>query len=165
MTVIRYGAAAGFPSLASPGPPNRGENFFCGGAAAESGIEQIIDVADLAPTVDAGLVSWELSGWFGGYAAQRDLALLTATFLDRRGGERSRATIGPVTLTDRQAATGSQGDFLTGVWLRSANGAVPPQTRRIVVRLFAETGSGDNDGYADELSLILRSNGFLLPRR
>ncbi len=147
MTVIRYGAAGGFPGPDSPGPPHRGNNFFCGGAAGESGIEQIIDIADLAPTIDAGLVSWELSGWFGGYAAQRDLASLTATFLDRHGGVLSRATIGPVTLADREA--------LTGLWVRSANGVLPAQTRRIAVRLFAETGSGDNDGYADGLKLEL----------
>ena len=39
---------------------------------------------------------------------------------------------------------------------RLATGMLPPMTRRIAVRLSAEAGSGDNDGYADELSIVLR---------
>ena len=150
MTVIRYDAQEGFPDADSPGPPHRGNNFFCGGAARETEIAQVIDVANLAAAIDAGLVSWELSGWFGGFAGQRDLASLTATFLDSHGGELGRARIGHVTAPDRAGVTGLQ--------RRSAGGALPPATRRIAVRLFAEAGSGLNDGYADQLSLLLRSS-------
>ncbi len=147
MTVIRYDAPEGFPGMDSPGPPHRGNNFFCGGAAAEAQIEQVIDVASLVEAIDLDRVSWELSGWFGGFAGQRDLASLTATFLDACGGELGRARIGYVTAADRGGVSGLQ--------RRSAGAMLPPGTRRIVVRLFAEAGSGRNDGYADELSLIL----------
>jgi hypothetical protein len=44
---------------------------------------------------------------------------------------------------------------LTGLLERSTRGAVPAGTRRIQVRLIAEMGEGDNDGYADELSFEL----------
>jgi len=148
MTMIRYDAQEGFPDADSPGPPHRGNNFFCGGAGGETEIAQVIDVATLAEAIDAGLVSWELSGWFGGFAEQRDLASLTATFLDAHGGELGQARIGYVTARERAGVTGLQ--------RRSADGTLPPATRRIAVRLFAEAGSGDNDGYADELSIVLR---------
>ncbi len=147
MTVIRYDAPEGFPGADSPGPPRRGSNFFCGGAAGESEMTQVIDIATLAALVDANLVSWELSGWFGGFAGQRDLASLTAIFLGTRGGELGRARIGSVTASDRAGTTGMQH--------RSDTGMLPPGTRRIKLRLLAEAGSGDNDGYADELSLVL----------
>ena len=147
MTVIRYDAPEGFPTADSPGPPQRGSNFFCGGAAGESAMTQVIDIATLAALVDANLVSWELSGWFGGFAGQRDLASLTVIFLGTRGGELGRARIGSVTASDRAGTTGLQH--------RSDTGMLPPGTRRIEVRLLAEAGSGNNDGYADELSLVL----------
>jgi thiamine biosynthesis lipoprotein len=148
MTVIRYGAPEGFPGPDDPGPPDRGACFFCGGTAPVSAIEQVIDVADVHDEVDAGLALFELSGWFGGYLAQRDLASLTAEFLDERDAVLRHAAIGPVTHGDRGDATGLRP--------REAAGTVPPGTRRIRVRLTAEAGTGDNDGYADNLALVLR---------
>jgi hypothetical protein len=159
MTVVCYGSPQGFPRLDDPGPPDRGRNFFCGGKTAESEIRQVIDVADLAPAIDGGLVTYELSGWFGGYLDQRDLASLTARFLDEGGGELDRVEVGPVTLQERRAEIGGQGDGLTGLLLRSARGPVPAGARRISLILFAETAAGDNDGYADALSLVLRPGG------
>lgn len=44
MTVIRYGAPEGFPDADSPGPPHRGNNFFCGGAAGETTLVQELAV-------------------------------------------------------------------------------------------------------------------------
>jgi thiamine biosynthesis lipoprotein len=155
MTAIRYGAPQGFPGADAPGPADRGGAFFCGGKAAVSEIHQVIDVADAGPEIDAGLVVYALGGWFGGFSDQRDLASLTAHFLDERGGELLAVTVGPVALEDRRAAFGGEGEQLTGLLQRQARGPVPPGTRRIRVRLVAEAGTGDNDGYADELSLVL----------
>jgi hypothetical protein len=155
MTVIRYGAPQGFPGPDAPGPTDRGRDFFCGGKAAVSEIHQVIDVAKAGAEIDAGLVVYTLSGWFGGFSDQRDLASLTARFLDERGGELLAATIGPVTLQHRRAAFGGEGEQLTGLLARRTGGPVPEGTRRISVHLVAEAGTGDNDGYADELALTL----------
>jgi hypothetical protein len=148
MTVVRYGAPEGFPGSDSPGPPDRGACFFCGGTAPLSAIDQVIDVADLHAEVDAGFVVFDLSGWFGGFLGQRDLASMTARFLDEGGAVLGESAIGPVTHADRGDAT--------GLHHRQARGSVPRHTRRIAVRLTAEAATGDNDGYADKLSLVLR---------
>lgn len=153
MTLIRYGAPEGYPGPQSAGPPGRGRNFFCGGADPESEIRQVIDVSDVAGDIDAGVVEYELAGWLGGFSDQRDLASLTTRFLDGRGGEVGRAVIGPVTLESRRDADGIPA---TGLFARSTSGTLPAGTRRIELRLFAEAATGSNDGYADELSLVLR---------
>ena len=152
MTVLVYGGSEGFPNRNAPGAPERGNNFFCGGKGKGSSITQVIDVADAADRIDLGL-GYELSGWFGGYADQRDLAWLTARFLDDHGGELGRTTIGEVTVQDRIARFGN--DDPTGFLRRAASGRVPPGTHRIEVTLTAETGSGMCDGYADSLLLVL----------
>ena len=46
---------------------------------------------------------------------------------------------------------------ITGLLRRATSGSVPPGTRRIRIVLEAEVGSGANDGYADNLSLVLES--------
>jgi hypothetical protein len=156
MTAIRYGAPDGFPDADAPGPAQRGRCFFCGGEANVSVIRQVIDVADIASEIDTGRVVYALNGWFGGYSDQRDLASLTVRFLDERGGELASATIGHVTVEDRRAAFGGEAKQLTGFLPKAMGGRVPPATRRISVHLLAEAGTGDNDGYADNLSLVLQ---------
>ncbi|MHC4219894.1 MAG: hypothetical protein ACYSU7_15740, partial [Planctomycetota bacterium] len=121
-----------------------------------SEISQVIDVADIATEVDAGVVVYTLSGWFGGFSDQRDLASLTAHFLDERDGELLAITIGPVTRELRRTGIGGEDTWLTGLLPATADGPLPAGTRRIRVRLLAEAATGDNDGYADELSLVLR---------
>lgn len=156
MTVIRYGAPEGYPAVHGPGPEERGRSFFCGGEADECSIEQVVDVADLADPIDAGRIVHELSAWLGGYAGQRDLAWVTVEFIDADGGLLGGTTVGPVTLEDRRAAFGGAGEDLTGLLPRSARGPVPAGTRRLRITLLAETAVGLGDGYADELSLVLR---------
>jgi Type I phosphodiesterase / nucleotide pyrophosphatase len=158
MTVVRYGGSEGFPAVDSPGPSAdgvdaRGVNFFCGGQGKGGSITQVIDVADVAEQIGTG-VQFDLSGWFGGFADQRDLAWLTVRFLDNAGGELGSATIGEVTAQDRAFAFGEED--ATGFIRRTLMGDLPRQTRRLEVTLYAETGSGACDGYADNLSLVLR---------
>lgn len=156
MTAIRYGAPEGYPGADTPGPPLRGDVFFCGGAAQQSEIDQLLDVAGLADDIDDGAVRFELSGWLGGFADQRDQAAVEATFLDEAGVAIASAQIGPVTVQHRQAGFGGEPERWTGLLHREATGPVPPGTRRIRVTLSAVSGAGSNDGYADELALILR---------
>ncbi len=164
MTVNRYGSPNGYPTVESPGPPGagtgaRGDNFFAGGAGVRAEITQRLDVADRASDIDAGRLAIELRAWLGGYAEQRDLAWVEARMLDARDATLGAVRIGPVTLADRRLAFGGEGDRLTGLLERSADAPVAPGTRRIEVLVIAEGAAGDNDGYVDNLSLVLRKAG------
>ena len=48
------GAAGGFPTVADPAPPTRGDNFFSGGMNATSTMTQRIDVSNLAGLIAPG---------------------------------------------------------------------------------------------------------------
>lgn len=141
--------ASGFPGAADPGPANRGANFLAGGPDTdESQASQEIDLSALATTVDAGSISYNLSGFLGGYSTQEDHASLTAYFQDGTGATTGTAVIGPVSQADRQGNT--------GLLSRTATGKLPVHTRKVhlVLDLVRTDGSYD-DGYADNLSLVL----------
>jgi hypothetical protein len=149
LTVVQYNAPGGFPLSTDPGPPARGANYFAGGDNnASSSAAQTINVAAGAATIDAGTAAYSLSAWLGGFSTQDDNATLTVTFRNAGATAIGSATIGPVTAADRGSAT--------GMLLRNAAGAVPAGTRTIDVVLQLTRVSGTyNDGYADELSLVL----------
>ena len=44
---------------------------------------------------------------------------------------------------------------LTGLLPRRQSGEVPVGTRRLKINLLTDTASGDNDGYADDIELLL----------
>ena len=147
-TVVQYNAPGGFPLSTDPGPPARGSNYFAGGNNPSSSAAQTINVAAGAATIDAGTTTYSLSGWLGGFSTQDDNATLTVTFRNAGATAIGSATIGPVTAADRGSAT--------GMLLRNTAGAVPAGTRTIDVVLQLTRVSGTyNDGYADELSLVL----------
>ncbi|MCW5755363.1 MAG: alkaline phosphatase family protein [Phycisphaeraceae bacterium] len=159
MTVVRYGASEGFPSAAAGARIGGGRNFFCGGSGPDriSRIEQSIGIADLTARIDAGEIWFELGAHLGGYASQRDCATVICEFIDAYGGVRGRAQVGPVMAADRARELGSKGLDLTGLVRRDVRGAVPSGTRRVRLTLVAEAGSGDNDGYADNITLVLHA--------
>lgn len=168
-TSIRYGAPGGFPGDRSPGPPDRGGSFFCGGADGNAAIEQSVDLSRAADAIDAGAIGYELSAWLGGFAHQRDLAWVELEFRDGAGAILGSTRLEPVTLEDRITAFGipappsdpnaelDAADFahLTGFLKRSTRGTPPRGSRQATVRLLAEAGIGSCDGYADELSFSL----------
>ena len=143
-TVIRYDQGGGFPTASSPGPPARGNYFFSGGPASgnSSGV-QSADISACAAIIDTGLIQYDLSGYFGGFAGQNDRAQLTVTFQDVNDSPLSTVTIGPVTSAERSN--------VTGLIRRSTTGTVPIGTRRVEFTLTMIQQSGDNDGYADNL--------------
>jgi len=133
-----------------PGPNDRGLNFLCGGPMdLTSSLTQTVDLAMYAAAIDAGKVTFTLSGYLGGYTDQGDNAVLTITYKDTAGTSvGSPASIGPVSAADRADAT--------GILSRSTTGAVPAQARTVEVQLLmTRTTNTSNDGYADNLSLIL----------
>ena len=156
MTVIAYGSPKGFPDARTRGPRTRGRAFFSGGNDGDSEISQRVDLRRISGEVDAAGVSFELSAWLGGYREQRDLAWVVARFRDERGGLLLESAIGPVTLEDRRREIGGKDEDLTGLLPRDAKGTVPAGTRNVEVVLEAKLGTGNTDGYADDISLVLR---------
>jgi hypothetical protein len=147
-TAVSYGTTA-FPGSESPGPDDRGNNFFSGGNNYTfSSAFQIIDVSDLAVEIDMGTVNFNLSGYFGGYYDHEDNATLTVLFHDDIGNVLGSAAIGQVSVSDR--------DTITGLLFRDTQGFLPTETRQIEVLLEMNRVHGSyNDGYTDNLSLVL----------
>jgi len=149
LTAVTYDAPGGFPLASDPGPASRGLNFFAGGpsAAASSGW-QSIDLSSGAGVIDAGGASFDLSAYLGGFSSQGDNARLTVTFLDGASAVLGSATIGPVSPADRAGATGL-------LW-QETTGSVPVNTRSATIELLLTRTDGSyNDGYADNLSLVI----------
>lgn len=146
--VVVYGARGDVPAVNDPGPTDRGKNFFTGGFNdAVSTATQLIDVSSQAAAIDAG-ATYALSGWVGGYATQSDGAVVAIQLVAANGRGLGQAQIGPVTPSDR----GSR----TSLLQRSATGDVPRGTRKIIVTVTMTRRDGAyNDGYADNLSLVL----------
>ncbi len=145
--VVCYNNPTGYPTASTPGSPNRGNAFFSGGGTGDSQLTQSADVSAAASAVDTGKVTYNLSGWLGGYSSQNDRVALDATFLNAAGASLGSAQIGPVTNTDRSNTT----EFLQ----RATSGTVPAGTRQIKIDLVFTWSYGVLDGYADDLALTL----------
>ncbi len=154
-TAVLYGASGfggSFPSFSDPGPADRGLNFFAGGPSiAFSSGSQLIDLSAGASAIDLGKVGFDLSAYLGGFSSQRDNAVLEVGFLGLGNSLLGSAILGPVTNAERSN--------LSGLLLRKTSGLLPVGTRfaQLDLKLSRVDGSYD-DGYADNLSLILRDN-------
>jgi hypothetical protein len=95
-------------------------------------------------------IAYSLTGWLGGWANQGDNALFYVQFLDGSGNELGNSAIGPVTPQDRNNQT--------GLFFRANEGFLPMGTSNLSFWLSMERlVSGDNDGYADNLSFVLQA--------
>jgi hypothetical protein len=148
-TAASYAWSGGDLSAKTPGPPNRGNNYFYGGPdAAVSVGTQTISLAAGATVIDGGALTATLDGWLGGYAGQEDDAALSVIFRSASGQKLRTLVIGPVTAAER--------NNVSGLVRRSATTDVPVGTTSAVVFLVMTRYSGsDNDGLADNLSLVL----------
>ena len=138
---VDYGSNWVLPT--QPGPVDRGSKMFAGFGQYAAAYQ----------TLDFGLTttrqtSYALSGWLGGWSNQGDNALFYVQFLDEFNNEIGNSALGPVTPQDRNNQT--------GLFYREADGFVPAGTRKLSFWLSMERlVSGDNDGYADNLSFVL----------
>jgi hypothetical protein len=147
-TIVRYGATATFPSADSPGPMNRGAFFFAGGRSALSRASQVVNLADSAARIDAGIQSYNLSAYLGGFSNQGDNARVAVNFLNSTNNIIGEASIGPVTPADR--------GNVTGLLPRSTSGLIPAGTRAVEITLLMTRADGTyNDAYADNVSFSL----------
>jgi len=133
-------------SPTSPGPKNRGVNYFYGGpdSAVSTGTQEITVAAG---GIKTGQVHYTLAGWLGGFSGQADHAVLDLTFENAKGKAIATTSIGPVT----EAQRGGVSELL----LRQRTGVVPSGTRELKLKLIMTREEGsDNDGLADSLSLV-----------
>lgn len=144
---VEYGSNWVLPT--QPGPVDRGLNLFVGDSGnAFAAAWQAVDVRNLAARIDAGAVTYNLSGWLGGWTTQTDNALLYVQFQNAGATDLGTAQLGPVGPADR--------GNVTGLFLQSAQGTLPVGTTSVVFSLSMERLSGgDNDGYADNLAFTL----------
>ncbi|MEY2512083.1 MAG: hypothetical protein QOE26_2846 [Verrucomicrobiota bacterium] len=149
-TAVPYNSAGGFPNLATDMvPANHGYGFFAGGNASGSAATQIISVLAVGSQIDTGKVAYTFSADLGGFSTDGDNATVSLSFRDGSGmAIGPDVLLGPVTPANRGNKTG----FLP----RSANGSVPAGTRnlRVVVTMIRSNGNA-NDGYADNISVVL----------
>jgi len=148
-TAVPYNSPGGFPAVPTDTvPSDHGYNFFAGGNAASSISFQNLDLSALSAAIDAGGVHYTLSADLGGYLGQADNATFRMTFLDATVSTiGSPVTLGPVTPTDRSN--------LTGFLHISESSLVPVGTRSALLVVTMSASTGYNDGYADNLSLVL----------
>jgi hypothetical protein len=149
-TVVRYGSPNGFPSLDLAAQIAGESNFFTGGTANVSSATQIISVVDAESLIDSAPgVSYELSGYLGGYADQNDYAEVSLLFLNVNGIEVGSEKLKPVNATERQNQT--------TLLPRQANGILPSGTRIIQLKVTMTKVEADarNDGYVDNLRFSL----------
>ena len=146
-SIQAYNTSGGWPTSSSPGPSDRGTNFFYGGESPFSFMRQTNHVPDAYTNyLDEGLLNYIFSGWFGGYDTDPDFVFATAQFLDVNSTLLTNRTIGPVTVIQRNNET--------GLFYRSAEGDVPTGTRKILVTVqFTRFQGTVNDAYADNISV------------
>ena len=150
-TVVQYGASGGFPTLGDPGPANRGNNFFAGGPGTNEGSgSQALDISSISTQVDAGLITYDLSAYLGGWQSQDDEADISLWFWDQGNNL--------VGFYDLTGPTAAQRGGVTGLFFTSNSGSVPAGTRSVEFDLNMFWTSGSYvDGYADNLSFALNA--------
>lgn len=143
---VEYGSNWVLPS--QPGPADRGAHLFVGGSGVSYAAGyQVLDLTANAADIGTGLVSYALSGWLGGWSNQGDNAWFGATFLDGQG-DTLAYVYHSITPADRSNQT--------GLLYVASSGYIPAGTTQVVFDLSMERlVSGDNDGYADNLSFSM----------
>lgn len=140
---VNYGSNWVLPT--QPGPLDRGAGMFAGFGQYAVGYQTL----DFGKATARDL-SYSLTGWLGGWSNQGDNALFYVQFLDELDQEIGSSALGPVTPQDR--------DNQTGLFYRASEGFMPAGTRKLSFWLSMERlVSGDNDGYADNLSFVLQA--------
>lgn len=129
--------------------PVKGVGFFHGSSIASAGLSQTFDVASISAAIDAGEVTFDAGGWFGGWSNQDDNAAMELVFRDAGNIAIDTAVLGGYLAADRAGNSVLLPDREVG--------KVPINTRSVQVRLtFARVGGGtSNDGAADSLHLKL----------
>ncbi|MDE3199020.1 MAG: hypothetical protein KGN84_21910, partial [Acidobacteriota bacterium] len=148
-----YADTSGDLHTATALPPKPGSNYFWGGINnALASAYQDIDISAAASLIDAGTVFYSFMGWLGGDTTQGDNTVLTADFKKWDGTILSTITLGPVSAAAR--------NNVSALLQKILNGTVPNGARVVRITMtMTRTDGSNNDGLADNLSLILASSG------
>jgi hypothetical protein len=150
-TAVQYAAGGPFDlNASSPGPTDRGVNFFAGGRGfEESTATQVISFTQNLNLIDEGGLQFQFSAWLGGYDWQNDRMQVSATFRDAAEDTLgSVVTLGPVTNEER--------NDVSSLLFRETSGTLPSGTRSVVIEMRAIRAEGTyNDGYADNLNFTV----------
>ncbi len=151
-TFVRYGTFAGlvpFPTRRVAEALDAGDAFFAAGPGRGNSATQVVDVSDGALEIDLGRADATLSALLGGYRRSGDGAVVEASFRGPAGEGLGSVRIGPVSASDRAAAT--------TLLPRAGSAAIPPLTRTIAVTLRSTPSSGGyDDAYFDDVALVPR---------
>jgi hypothetical protein len=145
-TTGRYNSP-GFDEPFIPIAPHHGKAFFAGGPESHlSGATQLVPLT--SALIAKGQAAFVASGYFGGFSDQHDYMSLTITWETATGKPISKVVLGPVTEEQRKG--------ITSMYLKSKTGVVPKNARQALLLIHAVRTDGlYNDGYADNLSLVL----------
>jgi hypothetical protein len=154
-TAVKYGATGGgFLTATSPGPKNRGVNFFAGGPNDPNDsivTTQTVSLAPYVSSIKGGHVTANLMGWLGGSGTRTDEAFVEVDFKNKKGFlTGSSITIGGVTESVRGGKTELVRETDEGV-------VVPKNARSAYVQLIFDRESGQtyNDAFADDIGFTL----------
>jgi uncharacterized protein (TIGR03437 family) len=144
--VVPYGR---FMDLSHPAPLNHLNNYFVGGwSNSRSTLSQDIDLSAGAATIDTGGVTFDVSAYLGDDFGKPDHSAMTVNFYDGGGRGLNSVSLGPVNVPAS----------LTGMMFQRRIGAVPKSARKVTVAVeFTRLAGVDNDGAADDLSLVLNA--------
>lgn len=143
LTVLKYGMPGGFPGTNTPGPLNRGTNFFVGGPDSPAPeATQTIDLDKVGAVIDAKVVEFKFSAFLGGAAGQKDSAEAQVVFMDASSKKLSECVLGPE----------AKGMLV----LKTGAGTVPAGARKAVITLRMKRENGTyNDAVADNIAMVL----------
>jgi len=147
---VEYGSCTVAREPFADADPHGGTALLHGGyegAVSSCRVWQDVSAGAFALGIDFGTVSLEASAWLRSWLSVNnfdDQMLLRVRYLDDLGHELSSI---------RTLVSGDD------AWLlREASGLIPPKTRKLRVELEARHRRGtDNDGMADDASIIFRS--------
>ncbi|MGB0972564.1 MAG: alkaline phosphatase family protein, partial [Mycobacterium sp.] len=140
------------------GPPDGGAQMFGGGNVADSQLTQTVDLSAAAADIDTGDVTYNLSGWLGGWLANLSNASVKVDFLDVNKTYLDTASIGSVGVLDRL--------FMTGLLERQTSGSVPTGTRYAQVDVILDQVNifplginvDYNSAFADNISFTISAD-------
>ncbi len=160
LTTVEYGTGGPtWPDANTPGPTNRGNNYFGGGTnQGNSYATQVFDLATYDAAIDGGGMTFKLSGWLGGHTTYGDYAKVSLQFLSAAGTPVGGISfIGPVTLADRAGQT--------ALLYRETTDVVPVGARQAEIKIWClwQAIAYQNMSFVDEIAFELsNSNGLVL---
>jgi hypothetical protein len=122
---VCYGSPGGYPSHSTTGASSSSNAFFAGGSKGGASTDQVVNVSSASSAINAGGVTFDLSGNLGGYSSQADRVGVVATFENSSGSSLGTADLPAVTASERHDTT----EFLA----ETATGTVPEGTTQVLV--------------------------------